>query len=194
MPVGRTVTDAHDEQHSPPPVIPAESLSEAVPKEQDLEDETHDVARATAEATAGHTHPGEGIQALVQFDYEKAEDNEIDLREGEYVTNIEMVDKDWWLGFNVRGEKGLFPSNYVELVETAPEHLSTNTHSAPEPVPPTEPTPAAPGAADEPSAVALYDYEAAEDNELSFPENAEITNIVSELQFHFMSPFANQAT
>ncbi|EAU29398.1 conserved hypothetical protein [Aspergillus terreus NIH2624] len=177
MPVGRTVTDAHDEQHSPPPVIPAESLSEAVPKEQDLEDETHDVARATAEATAGHTHPGEGIQALVQFDYEKAEDNEIDLREGEYVTNIEMVDKDWWLGFNVRGEKGLFPSNYVELVETAPEHPSTNTHSAPEPAPPTEPTPAAPGAADEPSAVALYDYEAAEDNELSFPENAEITNI-----------------
>ncbi|KAL4887910.1 hypothetical protein BDV59DRAFT_189744 [Aspergillus ambiguus] len=178
MPVGRSVADAHDEQHAPPPVIPAESLSETVPKEQDLEDDTHDVARATAEVTAENTLPGGGIQALVQYDYEKAEDNEIELKEGEYVTDIEMVDQDWWLGSNARGERGLFPSNYVEVVEATEQPAATHTQAAPEPAPPVESTPApAASAADGPTAVALYDYEAAEDNELSFPEDAEIANI-----------------
>lgn len=41
-------------------------------------------------------------------------------------------------------------------------------------------TPSAPAAASKgPSAKAEYDYEAGEDNELSFPEGATITNIVS---------------
>ncbi|KAL2122626.1 hypothetical protein VTJ04DRAFT_3081 [Mycothermus thermophilus] len=114
---------------------------------------------------------GGGKRALVQYDYEKAEDNEIELREGEYVTNIEMVDEDWWMGTNAQGETGLFPSNYVELVEDEPEEEV----AAPPPPPPpaAAPAPAATG----PTATALFDYEAAEDNELSFPEGATITNL-----------------
>jgi hypothetical protein len=56
-----------------------------------------------------------GIMGLVQYNYEKREDNEIDLTEGEYVTNIKIVDDDWWLGTNSKGGIGLFPSNYVDL-------------------------------------------------------------------------------
>lgn len=181
MPVGRGVADAHDEQHSPPPAMPVQSLQEAVPDEKDLEEDTHDLSRAAAEATAADQPQG-GLRALVQYDYEKAEDNEVELREGEYVTDIEMVDKDWWLGVNARGERGLFPGNYVEIVEDEQPSYQAQGHAAePEPVSEPEPVPAAaatPVSTKGPSATALYDYEAAEDNELSFPEDAKISNVV----------------
>lgn len=182
MPVGRGVSDAHDEQQDPPPAMPAESIKQAVPDEQELEDNT-DMARATAQATVGGGVQGGGIRALAQYDYEKAEDNEVDLREGEYVTEIEMIDQDWWVGVNTQGERGLFPSNYVEVVEDDNQPaLDASTHEpgAPEPaaVPSPPPEPSA-GAVSGPSARGLYDYEAAEDNEIGFPENAKITNIVS---------------
>lgn len=123
----------------------------------------------------------EGYRAVVQYDYERAEDNEIELVEGEYVTNIEMVDDDWWMGTNSKGHSGLFPSNYVEIVEDgqaeaqAPE--SPPPPPAADPVPePQAPVPEPAGAAG-PTATALYDYEAAEDNELSFPEDATVTGL-----------------
>ena len=50
----------------------------------------------------------------------------------------------------------------------APANETEHEESAPQP-------PGAFGA----TATALYDYEAGEDNELSFPENATITNVVS---------------
>lgn len=181
MPVGRGVADAHEEQHSPPPAMPVQSLQEAVPDEKDLDEGTHDLGRATAEATVADHQRG-GLRALVHYDYEKAEDNEVDLREGEYVTDIEMVDKDWWLGVNARGERGLFPGNYVEIVEDEQAGAEAQGHAAepePEPEAVQAPIPAATlASAQGPTATALYDYEAAEDNELSFPENAKIVNVV----------------
>ena len=188
MPVGRgheEVENAREEQFSPPLAMPARSLAQAVPHEDDLtnEPENHDPARGASEAVAAasfgeqapeHAHLGvheSGKRALVQYDYEKAEDNELELKEGEYVVNIEMVDNDWWMGQNPRGETGLFPSNYVELVEGESHNEGQEAHevatsSAPEP---------SQGA----TATALYDYEAAEGNELSFPEDAKITNVAS---------------
>jgi hypothetical protein len=163
-----------------------------VPDEKDLTEEPagYDPARGAGAAMAqglgadaANTHQGSGAsgqRALIQYDYEKAEDNELELVEGEYVTNIEMVDDDWWMGTNQKGESGLFPSNYVELVE---EEAPAPVSHAPEPVAPAQaprPAAAAPAAAPAgPTAKALYDYEAAEDNELSFPEEATITQLVS---------------
>jgi hypothetical protein len=83
-----------------------------LPKEEELptERETHDPRAAAAAvasvASAAVAHVADsdaggasgGKRALIQYDYEKAEDNELELREGEYVTNIEMVDDDWWMG------------------------------------------------------------------------------------------------
>jgi hypothetical protein len=197
MPVSRNapeemVQDASEEQHSPPEALPIRSLEQAVPNEEELEEPTHDTARATAEATVRDTAHSVSINAVVQYDYEKAEDNEIELKEGEYVTEIEMVDKDWWLGVNARGERGLFPSNYVELVEAATgiQQVASDFpgHELSEPdVEASRPTeePLATdiagldSASRGPTATALYDYEAAEDNEISFPDGAKIINIVS---------------
>ncbi|KAG8530824.1 uncharacterized protein KY384_004181 [Bacidia gigantensis] len=184
MPVGRghndqEVIDARDEQLSPPPQC------QPVPHEDDLLDEPqgHDVARGAGVAAAAASfgeeavesaQPGaeqSGKRALVQYDYEKAEENELELKEGEHVTNIEMVDENWWMGQNPRGESGLFPSNYVELIEDDSKVAPPAQQHEVERVAETSAT--SQGA----TATALYDYEAAEENELTFPENAKITGI-----------------
>jgi hypothetical protein len=186
MPVGRgrepDVEDAREEQFAPPPAMPARSLAQVVPEEEELTEEPldHDPARGAGQAVAAASFGDDvvnsiqpradqnGRRALVQYDYEKAEDNELELKEGEYVINIEMVDDDWWMGQNVHGESGLFPSNYVELIEEADDKGANEDHPSGPPDAPRQ------GA----TATALYDYEAAESNELSFPENAKITNVV----------------
>ncbi|KAH6611658.1 hypothetical protein C7974DRAFT_446202 [Boeremia exigua] len=130
---------------------------------------------------AGAGAGGSGKRAVIVYDYERAEDNEVELREGDHVTDIDMVDDDWWMGTNAQGERGLFPANYVELVEgdddaAAPPPLPSHPSAPQDP----EPAPAAPAAAPAaagPTATAVYDYEAAEDNELSFPEGATITGV-----------------
>ena len=198
MPVSRghteqEVEDARDEQFSPPPSMPALSLAQAVPHERDLTEEPtgHDPARGAGEAAAAAsfglgamqsarpTASGVGKRALVQYDYEKAEDNELELKEGEYVTEIDMVDDDWWMGRNPHGETGLFPSNYVELVEDeedSNEKVSSHAGADPEVHQHTAGATETSGGA---TATALYEYEAAEGNELSFPQDAKITGIVS---------------
>ena len=86
------------------------------------------------------------------------------------------------MGENARGDTGLFPANYVELVEGSDED------AGPAPAPTTSSSAAAPGSSlapaattKGPTATALYDYEAAEDNEISFPEGGKIHNLVSRL-------------
>ncbi|KAJ4295808.1 actin binding protein [Collariella sp. IMI 366227] len=143
------------------------------------------VAHAADDEPSAPAGPISGRKAVIQYDYEKAEDNEIELREGAYVTNIEMVDDDWWMGTNEQGESGLFPSNYVELVEGDEEEEAA---PPPPPAPVSAPSPAPASASALPAAqeeeesaghtaTAQFDYEAAEDNELSFPEGATITNL-----------------
>ncbi|EEH08421.1 conserved hypothetical protein [Histoplasma capsulatum G186AR] len=193
MPVGmgsaaEKIPDAHEEQFSSPTALPVRSLETQLPREEDLDDElTHNDARAVAQSGATALHPvppaaaksSESIRALVIYDYEKAEDNEIDLVEGEYVTEIDMVSDDWWMGVNARGDRGLFPQNYVELA-SAPDQPApasgSGYGSGGDAQPDTTSGVAQPGTTGR-TATAQYDYEAAEDNELGFPEGARITNI-----------------
>lgn len=91
-------------------------------------------------------------------------------------------DKDWWAGRNSAGEHGLFPSNYVELLDE-----DTAAPDAPQRPAVESPVPADEEAQDEPQehpsgapgreAVAIYEYDAAEENEISFPEEAIIEDI-----------------
>lgn len=189
MPVSRS--KQHElEAAEEPPSIPTRAIEEHIHHDDDEEPATHDPARAAGAAVAaasfgavaaGHqASSAGGKRAIAQYDYEKAEDNEIELVEGQAVTNIEMVDDDWWMGTNEKGESGLFPSNYVELVEDEDDSAPAAHEPEPAPAPAPAARPAAAAAAPSgPTAVAAYDYEAAEDNELSFPEGAKITGLVS---------------
>ncbi|KAJ9669163.1 actin binding protein [Coniosporium apollinis] len=194
MPVGRGREPAKEleapEERFSPPSMPVQSIQQAISATVDTEpepqveadDPARGAAAAAATTTFGHTAaPSSQLasrRAIAQYDYEKAEDNELELRDGEEITDIEMVDEDWWMGRNSRGEAGLFPSNYVELIEdsaaspppAAAPATATSSASAPA-------APPAAGGAKGPTATALYDYEAAEDNELSFPDGATITGL-----------------
>ncbi|KAK2624238.1 hypothetical protein QTJ16_006188 [Diplocarpon rosae] len=189
MPVSRSKEPEFEApaELNPPRTIPASLERSAKTDNQDnREPEGHDAARTAGVAVAAATFGAaaaaainqesnaSGKRALIQYDYEKAEDNELELVEGEYVTNIEMVDEDWWMGTNSRGESGLFPSNYVELVEGEEEEAEAPPPPA---APVAAPAPIAPSKASGPTATAIYDYEAAEDNELSFEEGETVTDL-----------------
>ncbi|KAI5862582.1 hypothetical protein GGS23DRAFT_83140 [Durotheca rogersii] len=193
VPVPRGPEPEIEPAQEPPRSLPVRPIEQAHPQEELPEErETVDpraVAAVVAETQFKHepavaevpAASSGGKRALIQYDYEKAEDNELELREGEYVTDIEMVDEDWWMGTNARGETGLFPSNYVELVEdeaeqAAPTPAASHTAAVPPSAPAAEPVPE-PAADGGHTATAQFDYEAAEDNELSFPEGAKITNL-----------------
>jgi len=131
---------------------------------------------------------GQGVCAVVLYDYEAEEENEMALVEGETIEQIEQIDEGWWSGVGAGGTKsGLFPANYVEVMEGSGDAAET----APIPPPPPPPPPAelaAPPAPPAPPvhapaedegvvAIALYDYDKAEENELSFKEGDRIIEI-----------------
>lgn len=132
----------------------------------------------------------DGLTANAEYDHVTEEDDELAFEEGDIIIKIDTsTDEEWWMGTNKRtGKTGLFPANYVTLIETsqsestAPSLPSRDQPSAPllpsreEPVAPTLPTreeEKLSGA----TAVALYDYEKDEDNEIGFAEDDKIVNI-----------------
>ena len=53
-------------------------------------------------------------QALYEFT--ASSDDELSIAEGETITVIKIVE-DWVLGENSKGQKGVFPANYVKMEE-----------------------------------------------------------------------------
>lgn len=107
--------------------------------------------------------------AVAQYDYEKDEDNEVEFVEGDLIIEIDFVDEEWWSGKNSRtGEIGVFPASYVALNESLSE-----TSQKEEPVVTETTKPSGQ------SAVAEYDYDKEEDNEISFKEG----DLIVEIEF-----------
>lgn len=54
----------------------------------------------------------------VLFPYEAANDDELTLKEGDLITLLsrEVPDQGWWRG-ELRGKVGVFPDNFVEVVQ-----------------------------------------------------------------------------
>lgn len=139
------------------------------------------------------------VSAIVLYSYEKAEENEMSLIEGEIIRNVTELDVGWWSGESEDGTRsGLFPANYVEVIEHAQEqeqhhdlhddhdtaadaHDQHQGHDSEHDAYDAQHAHAAPTAAaaggEKPTAVALYDYQAGEPNELSFNEGETITEI-----------------
>ncbi|NP_001136131.1 drebrin-like protein [Xenopus tropicalis] len=58
-----------------------------------------------------------GICARALYDYQAADDTEISFDPDDFITHIEKIDEGWWRGIGPNGHFGMFPANYVELLE-----------------------------------------------------------------------------
>lgn len=192
----RQRSQIHAQHYEPEPEPEPEVEPEPEPEpEPEAYEPAHEEPSHQEEVHAASA--AEGQIAVVLFDYEAQEENEINLIEGQVITGVEIIDEvryldslnlhqGWWSGQDPQGNVGLFPSNYVELQEPDPSNLPavpisttahTDTETEPEPEPGHESAPPPPAADEGETAIAEYDYEAQEDNELSFPEGAVITHI-----------------
>ncbi|KAH8019335.1 hypothetical protein HPB51_019166 [Rhipicephalus microplus] len=66
-------------------------------------------------ATVESSDPG--LRARALYDYQAADDTEISFDPDDIITHIEQIDEGWWQGLGPDGTYGLFPANYVELIE-----------------------------------------------------------------------------
>lgn len=60
---------------------------------------------------------GQGLCARALYDYQAADDTEISFDPENLITGIEVIDEGWWRGYGPDGHFGMFPANYVELLE-----------------------------------------------------------------------------
>ncbi|XP_072122909.1 drebrin-like b isoform X2 [Mobula birostris] len=58
----------------------------------------------------------QGLCARALYDYQAADDTEISFDPDDIITNIEQIDEGWWRGYAADGSYGMFPANYVELL------------------------------------------------------------------------------
>eukprot|EP00058_Branchiostoma_floridae_P026034 XP_002611524.1 hypothetical protein BRAFLDRAFT_63839 [Branchiostoma floridae] len=95
---------------------------------------------------------------IAQFDYEAAQEDEISFKAGDAILLIERVNADWLLG-RVGSNKGLCPQSFIKVVIPLPGDDQDGT-------------PAAPGSG--PRAVALYDFEPGQSDDLGFKKGETI--------------------
>ncbi|RDD41243.1 Drebrin-like protein A [Trichoplax sp. H2] len=62
--------------------------------------------------------PLSGVHAKALYDYQADAADEISFQPGDIIYDIEMIDEGWWIGYTSNSDKGMFPANYVELIES----------------------------------------------------------------------------
>ncbi|POW00939.1 hypothetical protein PSTT_12809 [Puccinia striiformis] len=167
-----------------PPLPPMSSRGDPVQSVAHAEEALHQKMNNLAlepDPVAASTS-GSDLKAVVIYDYEQADTDEMGLVEGETIINIEQVDEGWWTGMSADGTRqGLFPATCVSLIteETEANQAEAIAPEAEEEVVEEEEVTATstPAADKGVHAIAMYDYEAGEDNEITFQETEEIIEI-----------------
>ena len=66
------------------------------------------------------------VKARVLYGRLAKDDDELTIKEGEIIENVIENDGGWWEG-EISGKRGLFPDNYVELIEHGEAGKKDNT-------------------------------------------------------------------
>ena len=105
--------------------------------------------------------PGGSAWARATYEFEGEAADELTLYPNDIVFLIGKVGTDWYEGV-AYGHQGIFPKAFVEVVIDVKPPPAVVAPKRPRPVRPQHPREAAP------RAVALYDYDAVQDDEISF--------------------------
>lgn len=156
------------EEKEDPSVTPVESSRSLSPRAEDFDTTVKD--HDEKEGLKSHNSK----RAVALYAYIKDEENELSFVEGDVITNIDFVDEEWWSGMNERtAEVGLFPGSYVTLTnsssESQDEEMASPTFELVEVQQESE--------LQGKSAIAEYDYDKEEDNEIGFKEGDLIVDI-----------------
>ncbi|XP_040201987.1 drebrin-like protein isoform X2 [Rana temporaria] len=115
---------------SRPPPVPTVKVTEQVSAHQQQEEE--DIYQEPQEDNVYEVPPqdqqeepvyetgveeDQGLCARALYDYQAADDTEISFDPDDLITHIERIDDGWWRGYGPSGNYGMFPANYVELLE-----------------------------------------------------------------------------
>ncbi|XP_032730959.1 drebrin-like protein isoform X1 [Lontra canadensis] len=122
----RPRADVREDPAPSPPPCPVQAEEEAVyeePPEQETVYEEPPMEHVPQQ-DAGSEHvdhypglSGKGLCARALYDYQAADDTEISFDPENLITGIEVIDEGWWRGYGPDGHFGMFPANYVELIE-----------------------------------------------------------------------------
>ncbi|XP_041461972.1 SH3 domain-containing kinase-binding protein 1-like isoform X4 [Lytechinus variegatus] len=70
------------------------------------------------------------VEAVVEFDYDAVNGDELTLRKGDIIKDINMMEGGWWEGV-LHTERGMFPDNFVKIIEkTSSTQKSTAASTA----------------------------------------------------------------
>ncbi|XP_045684167.1 drebrin-like protein isoform X1 [Phyllostomus hastatus] len=97
-----------------------ETLYEEPPEQETLYEEPPMVQQPDASSVHVGHYPGpsgKGLCARALYDYQAADETEISFDPENLITGIEVIDEGWWRGYGPDGHFGMFPANYVELIE-----------------------------------------------------------------------------
>nr|XP_058929743.1 drebrin-like protein isoform X2 [Kogia breviceps] len=107
---------------APPCSVPVEeeAVYEEPPEQETLYEEPPMVQQQDTSSEPTDHYPGlsgKGLCARALYDYQAADDTEISFDPENLITGIEVIDEGWWRGYGPDGRFGMFPANYVELIE-----------------------------------------------------------------------------
>uniref|UniRef100_F7IS13 Drebrin-like protein n=1 Tax=Callithrix jacchus TaxID=9483 RepID=F7IS13_CALJA len=125
--VSRPRADLHEELVPSTPACLVQAEEEAVYEEPPEQETFYEEPPLVQQQGAGSEHTdhhmqgqglsGQGLCARALYDYQAADDTEISFDPENLITGIEVIDEGWWRGYGPDGHFGMFPANYVELIE-----------------------------------------------------------------------------
>lgn len=79
---------------------------------------TSDISRAESKVTAKKEEPSLAIMVKANYNFVAESETEMSLKKGDLIKVTKKIDEGWWVG-TCNGKSGMFPSNYVSLLEEA---------------------------------------------------------------------------
>ncbi|XP_008574077.1 PREDICTED: drebrin-like protein isoform X1 [Galeopterus variegatus] len=123
----RPRADLHEEPAPSAPLCLVQAEEDAVYEEPPEQETYYEEPPLVQQEGAGSEHvdhytqgqglSGQGLCARALYDYQAADDTEISFDPENLITGIEVIDEGWWRGYGPDGHFGMFPANYVELIE-----------------------------------------------------------------------------